>query len=172
MDLPITNYIQLTPEQDSWSKHLERKIDKSKILKGYLLKDPYVFKEATKSEKHWTCVYENIWSQRLDNNAKAFRQMRKILLDDGVCWHFKLRHFNTLYSPILYSIKRIHDLSYSYHYILQLHIEMMFENVEVKEKCLSHKDIEEYKDIDIEIEECFCYSYKNIGPKICLYCRE
>ena len=47
----------------------------------------------------------------------------------------------------------------------------IFDEISTTGECVKHSDIEEYKNMDVEMDECFCYSFKDTYPAHCLYCR-
>ena len=120
---------------------------------------------------HWTFRLKQIWFERINSNAECMKPLKDIYLHDSK-WLYKIKHLDSLYSNILRKLNKIEDISYSRHYILQLHLSHIFDELLItNNKCVKHADIQEYKDMDIEMEECFCNSFNGIYPKFCLYCR-
>lgn len=162
----LAKYIHLSPEQQVFAN----------TLINQLKENPSIFKKQKlnnnigKISPHWTAKLEHIWFERIDNNAKCMKPLKDIYSHDSK-WLYKLKHLNNLYGPILSRLKKIEDISYSRHYILQLHISHIFDEISITNECVKHTDIEEYKNIDIEMEECFCNSFKDTYPIHCLYCR-
>ena len=120
---------------------------------------------------HWTYGLKNIWIDRINNNAACMKPLKDIYFHDSN-WLYKVKHLDYLYSNILRKLNKIEDVSYSRHYILQLHLSHIFDEVTIaSDCCIKHSDIKEYKHMDIEMEECFCNSFNGIYPQFCLYCR-
>ena len=120
---------------------------------------------------HWTHIFRELWEQRLNNNAKCTQHLKEIFHNEKHSLNLRVKHLNLLYSDIIRKLNYYEDLAYSNHYILQLHFQYICESIDTSDpNCLKHSDIEEYKDIEMTIEECFCNSLFN-KPKFCSYCR-
>jgi len=163
--------MNLTPEQEL---HSQRIIDNCvhilpnlsiNVLQGHL-------------GTHWTIVFDELWKQRLNNNAKCTLKLKQIYEKTYNPLNLRIKYLNALYSDILNKLKYYEDLAYSHHYIFQIHFQYLCDsanttntNIIDTSSCLKHQDIEDYKSIEMDIEECFCNSLKN-KPTFCLFCRD
>lgn len=121
---------------------------------------------------HWTQVFSTLWRDRIvGNNAKCFDILKQIYYDPNIPMILKIRQLDVHYQPILNKLKYYEDIAYSNRYILDLHIQTIFDEIEPTD-CVKHNDISEYKDIEIEMNECFCKSQYQQTPRFCLYCRD
>ena len=164
-DSPVNYYIKPSCEQLSWASKLYKKMDKTRINKRFIERPSNGY-----NERHWTYIYEKMWNEKLQSNAKSIQILRKCYNDPSIPWMLKSKYLSIGYQTILNKLKYYEDIAYSHHYILQLHLNACFEEHN-KDTIVKHKNIHELKDIEIEIEECFCGSLKLSKPQYCLYCR-
>ena len=150
------------------------------ILTKFKLKNPQRFvypdydskqkKEiVTKSREQ---IQKELWFKRVcSHNALYTHKMKVIYNDTKHPFLTRVKYLEYMYESVSRKLNYYEELAYSYHYMLQLHIQFMFDSVDSdSDSCLTHNSISEYKDIDMEINECFCASLFN-KPQFCLYCR-
>ena len=148
------------------------------LLTRFKLKNPerFLYKDVTyEYDEHkgkcWTAVYFTLWNEILySHNAKYVHKMREVYNNKHPL-HMRMRQLDYMYEQVTQKRNYYEDLAYSYHYMLQLHIQFIFDSIEPKDdSCVTHNDIKEYNNIDMEVEECFCGSLFD-KPRFCLYCR-
>lgn len=163
--------MELSKEQELHAKRIIEKVHNSTdcVYKKY--KYAHRSNLSGYNKKHWTKVYEDVWKSRLTGNANEIVRLRKVFDDDKSPLLYRIKWLDIQYTSLLSRLKIIEDITYSRKYILQLQLQFAFDSLEYQEdRCVKHSDITEYKDIDLEIEECFCHSIHQ-RPNHCLFCR-
>lgn len=152
--------------------HAMRLLDKYRCIKS---RGSRYYKHESNGyiQEHWSEKIVGIWQSRMYSNAKCIVYLRCIFNKD-IPWIFKHSYLNHHYQCILNTLNYIGDIATSRHYILQLHLQCIFESVcnNSDPKNITHNEIEEYKNMDVSMDECFCKSLDGINPRFCLYCRK
>lgn len=123
-------------------------------------------------QEHWSIKIIAIWESRMHSNAKCIVHLKELFHKD-IPWIYKQTYLDHRYQFILNKLNYLGDIATSRHYILQLQLQCICESIcNTGSKNIKHSEIEEYKNMDVSMDECFCESLDGINPKFCLYCRQ